>query len=125
MATATAPAALRDLTIICCPECETLLEPPTGSETVVQCGTCKQTVPSDLFEDIAIVSRSKPSAFPHRPASFKPTVAAKQGAVIQEKCPQCGAPEMVFHTAQLRSADEGQTVFLSCTKCGHKYSINS
>lgn len=47
------------------------------------------------------------------------------GATIREKCPKCGNPEMNFHTMQLRSADEGQTVFYSCPKCAHKFSVNT
>jgi DNA-directed RNA polymerase I subunit RPA12 len=48
-------------------------------------------------------------------------------AVIKEECPKCRAPEMEFYTMQLRSADEGQTVFYECfnPKCGHKYSVNT
>jgi DNA-directed RNA polymerase I subunit RPA12 len=49
----------------------------------------------------------------------------KEGATIKERCPKCDAPEMVFHTAQLRSADEGQTIFYNCVRCGYKYSMNS
>jgi len=38
-------------------------------------------------------------------------------AQISETCPQCKNDKMSFHTAQLRSADEGQTIFYTCLKC--------
>jgi DNA-directed RNA polymerase I subunit RPA12 len=37
---------------------------------------------------------------------------------VDEPCPKCGNPVMEFYTMQLRSADEGQTVFYECAKCG-------
>lgn len=39
------------------------------------------------------------------------------GVQISETCPQCKNDKMSFHTAQLRSADEGQTIFYTCLKC--------
>lgn len=39
-------------------------------------------------------------------------------ATVKEKCPKCGHPEMSFYTMQMRSVDEGQTVFFECLKCG-------
>ena len=48
-------------------------------------------------------------------------------ATIAEKCPECGTEKMYFWTRQLRSADEGQTVFFECTNdmCGHRFCTNS
>lgn len=40
-----------------------------------------------------------------------------EGPVVDRKCPQCNNDKMSYATLQLRSADEGQTVFYTCTKC--------
>eukprot|EP01099_Mayorella_cantabrigiensis_P005338 TRINITY_DN4228_c0_g1_i1.p1 TRINITY_DN4228_c0_g1~~TRINITY_DN4228_c0_g1_i1.p1 ORF type:complete len:128 (+),score=15.30 TRINITY_DN4228_c0_g1_i1:35-418(+) len=46
-------------------------------------------------------------------------------AIIEEGCPKCGHERLYFTTVQLRSVDEGQTVFYECLKCKHKWSINN
>jgi len=50
---------------------------------------------------------------------------SRKRATVEEDCPQCGHHGMEFYTLQLRSADEGQTVFYECTSCGYKYSQNN
>ena len=51
--------------------------------------------------------------------------AGAQRAEVAEECPKCKNPRMFFWTQQLRSADEGQTVFYECGKCEHRYSVNT
>lgn len=46
-------------------------------------------------------------------------------AIIQEKCPKCGETGLYYNTAQIRSADEGQTIYYECVSCQYKYSVNS
>lgn len=41
-------------------------------------------------------------------------------SVIAQRCEECGREEVRYYTQQLRSADEGSTVFYECD-CGHKY----
>lgn len=41
----------------------------------------------------------------------------EDGPIVERKCPICGNEKMSYATVQLRSADEGQTVFFTCTKC--------
>lgn len=40
-------------------------------------------------------------------------------------CPRCNHHELSFKTAQLRSADEGQTIFYECVKCKFTWSVNT
>ena len=77
-----------------------------------------------------ITTRSKPDAFPsllRAKRSAVQTLTAEdmqQDALSSDPCPDCGTM-MRFHTAQLRSADEGTTVFYSCENCGHKHTTNN
>jgi DNA-directed RNA polymerase subunit M/transcription elongation factor TFIIS len=43
----------------------------------------------------------------------------KTDAVIKQLCEKCGREEVRFYTQQIRSADEGTTVFYTC-ECGHR-----
>lgn len=40
------------------------------------------------------------------------------GPLVDKTCVKCQNPEMAYATLQLRSADEGQTVFYTCPVCG-------
>ncbi|KAI5180863.1 DNA-directed RNA polymerase I subunit RPA12 [Nematocida sp. AWRm80] len=46
------------------------------------------------------------------------------GSKIKEECPKCKSEYMYYYTMQLRSADEGQTVFYEC-ECGYKEKLNT
>ena len=46
-------------------------------------------------------------------------------ATIEHDCEKCGNNLMYFDSRQLRSVDEGQTVFYTCTKCGHTEAQNT
>ena len=46
-------------------------------------------------------------------------------ATVSEQCPKCNHDRASFYTMQLRSADEGQTVFYTCLKCSHKWRVNN
>jgi DNA-directed RNA polymerase I subunit RPA12 len=46
-------------------------------------------------------------------------------ATIDEPCIKCGTREVGYYTVQLRSVDEGQTVFYECPKCKYTWSINN
>jgi len=75
-----------------------------------------------------ITSQSKPTAFPSklRDKLSGDIQAVDESAkdneqLANESCEKCGGNEVRFHTVQLRSADEGSTVFYTCHTCGHKY----
>lgn len=51
--------------------------------------------------------------------------AVRTRATVEERCPDCDHMGLEYYTMQLRSADEGQTVFYECLECGHKHSTNN
>ncbi|XP_047328510.1 DNA-directed RNA polymerase I subunit RPA12-like [Impatiens glandulifera] len=49
----------------------------------------------------------------------------KQQIDYSKKCPKCNNEGMGFKSIQTRSADEGETQFYNCAKCGYSYKENS
>ncbi|KAJ1470022.1 hypothetical protein T484DRAFT_1642009, partial [Baffinella frigidus] len=46
-------------------------------------------------------------------------------AKVEEQCPKCKHKFALFQTLQLRSVDEGQTIFYECMGCAHVWSVNA
>ncbi|XP_066328443.1 uncharacterized protein [Miscanthus floridulus] len=41
-----------------------------------------------------------------------------QRPLTNKSCKNCDHPEAEYYSLQMRSADEGETIFYTCTKCG-------
>ncbi|KAK2875012.1 hypothetical protein FQN49_001854 [Arthroderma sp. PD_2] len=115
--------------LIFCVDCGNLLNESTGdADTILICDGCG-TKNRDRASK-TIVSESKPNAFPSALRTKSSAVRElteedrQADAVIQQTCPDCGRTEMRYYTLQLRSADEGSTVFYTC-ECGHKHNTNN
>ncbi|KAL5358412.1 hypothetical protein BJX96DRAFT_173415 [Aspergillus floccosus] len=115
--------------LIFCNDCGNLLDESSGDPTkIIVCSICgarnKDSIPK------TIISESKPSSFPSalrakRSAVQTLTAADRRTeALTQHTCAKCGRKEMYFTTVQLRSADEGSTVFYTCV-CGYKEAFNN
>ncbi|XP_043710474.1 DNA-directed RNA polymerase I subunit RPA12 [Telopea speciosissima] len=114
-----------------CDMCGTLLS--LESHTLAKCPLCgckrgaediinKETSYTVTAEDIRRELGIEPFVQLDGISSDEGTV---QRAVVNEPCPRCRHPQLEYYTKQLRSADEGQTVFYECPKCRHKFSINT
>eukprot|EP00055_Hartaetosiga_balthica_P000773 m.137422 g.137422 ORF g.137422 m.137422 type:complete len:129 (-) comp11705_c0_seq1:163-549(-) len=105
-----------------CSFCGMMLPNSYGVNNVV-CNCCNTPTSLTVLDNFKFDTSSRSDAFQRRKYNTtKPQT--EEDAVIQETCPKCGREEMTYRTAQLRSADEGQTIFYRC-KCGYSFSLNS
>ncbi|KMZ58360.1 hypothetical protein ZOSMA_77G00190 [Zostera marina] len=49
----------------------------------------------------------------------------QQKKVTDTPCPMCRHPKLEYYSRQMRSADEGETVFYECPNCHHKFTENN
>lgn len=117
-----------------CDDCGTLLSLPENAECAT-CPACPFSRPyTTLAAMPAFVVKSTPAELLRRHA-VEPVVppegeerteeARRERATVDELCPKCNHRGLDYYTMQLRSADEGQTVFYECKQCGHKFSVNT
>ena len=109
-----------------CPRCGTLLG--VSNEGEVACDRCGYGGSAAALPRAPVVTRSSPRPAPEWLRELAAGAAAPRKharATVAEECPACHHPTLSFYTLQLRSADEGQTVFYECPACEHKYSVNT
>jgi DNA-directed RNA polymerase I subunit RPA12 len=135
--------------LVFCTDCGNLLENNTSRKTYLNCEVCgaqnkgmhreiRRLNPhmyADYEKDTSsktISTASKPTAFP---SSLRTRLRSdvqeydegeiQTDAIIDHPCEKCGNPQTRYYTQQLRSADEGSTVFYTCPKCSHKWNENN
>ncbi|XP_070840114.1 DNA-directed RNA polymerase I subunit RPA12 [Chaetodon trifascialis] len=103
-----------------CPECGSILPFP-GIQDTVRCLRCSFSIPVTEFSGREICSTiifnlvEQSSMTPEDQEDSK-----LKGPVIDRRCSRCNKEGMVYHTRQMRSADEGQTIFFTCTHCRYQ-----
>ncbi|XP_076253478.1 RNA polymerase I subunit RpI12 [Rhynchophorus ferrugineus] len=116
-----------------CGECGSVL-PPLRETGGLTCYTCMKTFNPEMLIDQSDHGTSAIHYTIHfnNRSSISSSSSKKdqgesndEGPIVERKCPKCGNEKMSYATLQLRSADEGQTVFYTCTKCKYKESENS
>lgn len=97
-----------------CPKCNGMLMPKNGVLTC-KCGYTKE-----------ITQESQKNYKGQEKIKTEDTVIFKGEDVnvlpkTKVACPECGNNEAYWQLRQTRSADEAETRFLECTKCGHRW----
>ena len=114
-----------------CPNCHNTLS--VNASGSVHCAVCNHSTNLSTYSASALPSRTTTSA--DRPVPLWAKSDEEQAAlrnssgpkrmVVEEPCVKCGAPEVGFYTVQLRSVDEGQTVFYEGPECNYTWSVNN
>jgi len=105
---------------------------PTPDSDFIQCKLCGAEVswaaidPSLLRRRTISAPRQEPAWLLAAKAKEKsnaggPGDAAGALATVDEVCPKCHHTVAKFYTLQIRSVDEGSTVFYECLKCKNQW----
>ncbi|MHC1602527.1 MAG: transcription factor S [Methermicoccaceae archaeon] len=98
-----------------CPKCKSIMVP---SGAVLKCRKCGFEMEGDKEGDEKLVFTTKIKArditvLEHEEAAGLPTTRAH--------CQECGNNTAYWWLRQMRSADESETRFFRCTKCGYTW----
>jgi DNA-directed RNA polymerase I subunit RPA12 len=104
-----------------CPACGALL-PGLPAYGNVYCLACNYEVPIEKFASktiaYSVVFNKRENFLGKKRGDDEDDEL--DGPTVERTCPKCGHDVMSYATLQLRSADEGETVFYTCVKCKFK-----
>ncbi len=112
-----------------CPNCHSTLT--VDASGTIRCNVCSYTSNLSAMQVLpssTTVSNDTPVPLWAKSDEEQQALrAAKEPtrATVEEPCVRCGHPEVGYYTVQMRSVDEGQTVFYECPNCNHTWSVNN
>jgi DNA-directed RNA polymerase I subunit RPA12 len=111
-----------------CIACLSIL--PDSPTDVKKCSTCGlettwAEAPDHVFYRVSKSSAMAPPEWITNRRQLNRNKNESQNAMVDEPCVKCQNPTVMFYTMQLRSVDEGSTVFYECPKCKHKWNVNN
>ncbi|KAM5470220.1 hypothetical protein MauCBS54593_004105 [Microsporum audouinii] len=105
-----------------CDSCGMILDELASA--TIRCDVCGELNTNRLLtqtKEIVSISSNFPSRLRAKRSQVQaPATQGRESRTIQVDCEKCDAKEVTWSEMQLRSADEGSTIFYRCSKCGHK-----
>lgn len=98
-----------------CNKCGGILIPDKSGKKKLVCGGCGKKFPLSR-ERIVLKEKVK-----ERERVEVVDSDVEVNPKIDIECPSCSHGKAYFWSLQTRAADEGETSFYKCTKCGHKW----
>ncbi|KIN06567.1 hypothetical protein OIDMADRAFT_17376 [Oidiodendron maius Zn] len=111
-----------------CDDCGDTL--PVSVESSVKCDCCGSVNQNVLLSQVQVSTTTKArSKLRDKLNSNVQVVTAEDAKGSQQRtdknCPKCDKQDLIFTQAQLRSADEGTTLFYYCLSCSHRFVENN
>lgn len=96
-----------------CPKCKSIMIPSGGVLRCRKCGFEQENSPEETMVFTSRMEKREITVLEHEESAGLPTTKAH--------CPECGNDTAYWWLRQLRSADESETRFFRCTKCGYTW----
>jgi DNA-directed RNA polymerase subunit M len=97
-----------------CPKCGSILRPGKHKGELECCGCKFKVTPKEQTKVVTEVNKpSRRIEVIEREPEMLPKT--------KEECPKCKHNEAFYWLKQTRGADEAETKFLKCVKCGHTW----
>ncbi|MBR9690126.1 transcription factor S [Candidatus Woesearchaeota archaeon] len=100
-----------------CPKCGSLLTPKKEKGTTVL--NCKCGYTNKKVEEVKPITEKVSTE--DKEIEVITDEETKTLPLTDEECPKCGHNKAYYWTVQTRAADEPETKFLKCEKCGHTW----
>jgi DNA-directed RNA polymerase subunit M len=99
-----------------CDECGSMMK---TEDDVWVCGNCGYEKPRDTADEAHMTSTAAREE--SEVVDMSDVDDAEIGPTTTVICPECGNDRARYEMKQIRSADESETRFFTCTECGHKW----